>query len=375
MKKRRLAWAVWLAAAALLWFFENNAATLTLLAASVLLPLISLAAAKRRQGRVRLSIALPQSGVKGGEMHAVLSVEGLGVFSRVCGVAVCENTLTRERTETGFSFSPRLSGCSALMLEIAAAHCGTARQEARAWTEDLFGLWRSREIPCEAEFVVIEPELFPLSVGLADAAAVNEESERYSRTRPGSDPSETFAIREYIPGDPIRQIHWKLSQKTDRLMLRELGLPVVNRTLLVFRNVLAEGETVTPERADAMAEVFLSVSRALSDEGYAHTAAFAENGRYALCEVQGDADFRALETRLLTLSWERDDGALARLLAETPCAHAAIVSAAVPPDAGALYAGNRVTLLTFSPAAGVPGIYVVPFTAESYREELGSIEL
>lgn len=375
MGKRRLAWAAWLLAADALWLFENNAATLSLLLASALLPLLSVAAARRRQRDVRLTLSVPGAAIRGGALHAVLSVEHIGVFSRAAGRVICENRLTLERAETAFSFSPRLSGRGALTLAADASRCGTLRLRAEVWTEDLFGLWRSEAAPCGEEFVTVEPELFLPRVSLAENTTVITDGEHYSQARPGGDPSETFAIREYLPGDPIRQIHWKLSQKTDELMLRELGLPVVNQTLLVFRNTRSERERLSPEAADAMAEVFLSVSHALVNDGLAHTAAFAENGRYVLTEVQTEVDFRSLEARFLTLGWEPEDGALTRLLSETPYAHVAVVSAALPPDAEACCRGNRVTVLVPSPCAAVPGIHVLPFTPALFREELRQIEL
>ena len=210
---------------------------------------------------------------------------------------------------------------------------------------------------------------------LTENTTVIADSERYSQTRPGSDPSETFAIREYVPGDPIRQIHWKLSQKADTLMLRQLGLPIVNQTLLVFRNARTERESASPDAADAMAEVFLSISRALANDGLAHTAAFLENGQFLSTEVQNEVDFRAMEARFLTLAWEADDGALTRLLAETPCAHVAIISASMPVDADTYCRGSRVTVLTASAAVNVLGVYAAPFTAAGYRNELQDIEL
>ena len=346
MRQNRFLWAAWLAAAGLLWLFENSAATLTLLIASALLPALSILAAKRAAGRIRLSLAAARGSAKGGALHATLSVDNIGVFSRVAGRAACENRLTGERAETAFSFSPRLSGQAAATLAADTARCGTLRLDAEAWTEDLFGLWRSDGVECGTAFVTVEPKLFLPAVALAENTTVVSAGEQYSQTRAGSDPSETFAIREYRPGDPIRQIHWKLSQKTETMMLRELGLPIVNQTLLVYRNLLVAGETVPPRAADAMAEVFLSISRALAGEGLAHIAAFAEDGRFMLTEVQNDVDFRAMEARFLTLSWGADDGALARLLVETPSAHVAVVSAAAPPDAETFCRGNRVTLLT-----------------------------
>ena len=51
-----------------------------------------------------------------------------------------------------------------------------------------------------------------------------------------------------------------------------------------------------------MAEVFLSASHALVNDGLAHTAAYAENGQYILMEIQNEVDFRAMEARFLTLA-------------------------------------------------------------------------
>lgn len=51
------------------------------------------------------------------------------------------------------------------------------------------------------------------------------DSDTSSPDRRGSDLTEPFRLREYAPGDSLRQIHWKLSSKLDRLVIREPGMP------------------------------------------------------------------------------------------------------------------------------------------------------
>ena len=325
MRRNALFWALWLAAAALLWLFENNAATLAILLVSLLLPCLSVASARRAAKRASLRVETPERAAQGSAASVTLRLRTPGGLAHAAGRVLTENRLTGERRETPFLLSGRAGGETSLSLAADTARCGTLRLRTQAYTEDLFGLWRSGALPCAEDFLTVEPALFPIRISLTDSAAAVQESERYSRTRPGNDPSETFALREYQPGDPVRQIHWKLSQKTDKLMLRELGLPVTNRTLLVFRNVRSAGETVPPETADAMAAVFLSLSHALLDEGVSHTAAFAEGGQFLLTEVHSEFDFAAMQARFLTLGWEADDGALDRLRAEAPFAHVAVV--------------------------------------------------
>lgn len=54
------------------------------------------------------------------------------------------------------------------------------------------------------------------------------------RPKPGGGFSEEHELREYRAGDPLRDIHWKLSAKTDRMILREAQEPVRERILLTF---------------------------------------------------------------------------------------------------------------------------------------------
>ncbi len=47
-----------------------------------------------------------------------------------------------------------------------------------------------------------------------------------TRSRKGTDASEMFDIRSYVPGDDIRSIHWKLSEQDGRkLIVRQAKRP------------------------------------------------------------------------------------------------------------------------------------------------------
>lgn len=49
----------------------------------------------------------------------------------------------------------------------------------------------------------------------------NEKTKRQEGAKQGNNFSEVSGIREYIPGDSIRNIHWKLSAKKEKLMVKE----------------------------------------------------------------------------------------------------------------------------------------------------------
>lgn len=51
------------------------------------------------------------------------------------------------------------------------------------------------------------------------------EADVYDDFHPGDDPSEIFGVREFRAGDKMQSIHWKLSAKSDDLLVRENSQP------------------------------------------------------------------------------------------------------------------------------------------------------
>lgn len=51
--------------------------------------------------------------------------------------------------------------------------------------------------------------------------------------RKGTDVSEISEIREYIPGDKLQSVHWKLSAKQDKMMVKEYGMPYTNEFIII----------------------------------------------------------------------------------------------------------------------------------------------
>lgn len=88
------------------------------------------------------------------------------------------------------------------------------------WLRDFFGLARCRIATGVSASVYVTPaqvdtediEIQDYLYGVAEC----EESEKK-----GNDFSEVSDIREYVPGDRIRDIHWKLSAKQEALMVKE----------------------------------------------------------------------------------------------------------------------------------------------------------
>lgn len=84
------------------------------------------------------------------------------------------------------------------------------------------------------------PQLHPMAILPAarqPASLPNPEQllVRQLRPKPGGGFAENHDHRPYRPGDPVKGIHWKLSQKTDELIVREPLEPVERRICLAAR--------------------------------------------------------------------------------------------------------------------------------------------
>lgn len=114
---------------------------------------------------------------------------------------------------------------------IPAAHCGgiTAKAE-KLRVCDYLGLFAFPVKAREEKTVLIRPT--PLKVPMeADLQRYTAQS---WRPKFGGGFAENHELRLYRPGDSLNQVHWKLSAKTGKLILREPMVPIRGKLLLTM---------------------------------------------------------------------------------------------------------------------------------------------
>ena len=84
------------------------------------------------------------------------------------------------------------------------------------------------------------------------------------RPKAGGGYAEVHELRDYRPGDPMRDVHWKLSAKTDKLIVRE-AQEEIRRDVILFLTLRGVGD-----EADSCLGQLLYLSRWLLDQGIAH---------------------------------------------------------------------------------------------------------
>lgn len=127
--------------------------------------------------------------------------------------------------------------------------------------KDWLGICSLRDARPKSGWVIVGPtrvEALPddLTASIEDFPDENETKKR------GTDINPDYEIREYIPGDDLKNIHWKLTAKTGRTMVRErlaTGREKINVLLALTKD---------PTENDALMASLHGLGLLLLDKGY-----------------------------------------------------------------------------------------------------------
>ncbi len=205
------------------------------------------------------------------------------------------NTLTGETQEEHFSFTASRNPLS-IVHQLSSPLCGQVVCQLRKGRVcDYMGLFAFplRLSQCPRQTVTFYPAVhFPL-LSVSHAAQPDSESDTYSQTIPGDDPSELFGLREYREGDKLSRVHWKLSQKTGSLFVKEYGFPISDQLLFLL--------DVDPgPEADLLLDAFATLSHFLSQEETPHRAAVWKAERFSVQEITDETSRRFVLNALLS---------------------------------------------------------------------------
>lgn len=251
--------------------------------------ILSIFCGKNLSIELKLPKAAEQNGIWKGRLtltnHSVLPVF-LGK-----GTLLWENEFTGEKGEMPIAFSLGGKGKQVIEIQGRSQWCGCIRFALNSWKSfDFFGICSRKRKTELCSCTVVMPEKQKQDFSFLTKEGFDMESFRYSGSRPGDDPGETFDIREYREGDSIRQIHWKLTGKMDRLMIREKSFPVDDTVLILAEAFLPEKD---PGTAQTLAEVFAAVLSSFMEQGISCQAGVYDGstGRFYIEKLRSQEDY------------------------------------------------------------------------------------
>jgi len=277
MIHRRIVYLLVLCAALLFQITNNNYLAHLLLTLTAALPVLSLALSLPGMLSCRLSLSASQSPLRRGKdgvwlisMENALPLPAARINLRL----EVQDRFTGQRKKYPLSLYGFVRRRPVRRLA-RADHCGILELrcvKARVW--DYLGLFSLRcGIPAPARILVEPVPIDPGPLNIPEGQGAPVERSNAGRAGPGED----YDLREYRPGDPLRQVHWKLSTKWDELIVRQPLETAAPMPLLTFDHF------GTLEEADRMLDRLTGLSRAMLAVQRPHAVAWLDPSDASLC--------------------------------------------------------------------------------------------
>lgn len=247
--------------------FYHHYAMMVWVVVLFVLPVVSYVLAKHAFRRFTFTIALNRSTVGKqvpvtleilAKNRTVLPIENLHLFLKVQN-GFYENLQDYELVLPVFSFSERK-----ISMEVSGEYCGRVMVGVTNMIlQDLLGLFTfSRELELMKEFFVMpESNLELPQINFSTSGVANDDEVQYVK---GDDVSQISLIRDYIPGDRLQNIHWKLSSKKEELQVKEYSKPFSDEVMLLVE-LLKYSDM--PEVTDLTIEAFYAAGSYLLKQG------------------------------------------------------------------------------------------------------------
>ena len=247
----------------------------------IILPLITLAVLIYSVIMTDVSAGFEQLAAQRGKAAVLkVTVRNKSVFPVICCVVeVVYKSLIpfdangKNKYRLDASIGARAS--ETFVFNISAAHCGTADVYIkRVLLRDYLRIFA---IPVKVSATgkcISLPVIYPVQSSVESSPVSADDGTAFSPYKPGDDPSEIFALREYREGDSNNRIHWKLSSRTDDFIVRELSLPIGCNILIAVDLFGCRKASA----ADKVLDAAFSISDFLAKYSMSHSFAYSPSG-------------------------------------------------------------------------------------------------
>ncbi len=293
-------WIIYLIAVALCasTFVATNAATpLAALILVLCAPATSILINKLFSKKIAIDFTLQQACIAGGDLSLTMDVHRPSLFKGNLELEFEAHNLMQDATwRIPVTLSPTSSKQERFELALRTDCCGRiALSLAEACTVDTLGFSR-KAIPASfSSAYTVYPVVSDMTVETAQASHAADMGTAFDVAARGQDKTEVFDLREYVGGDSLHSVHWKLSARMGDLMVREPSRPTDYEIALILGARACDPDDGEQTRlVNAMLSLTASLSLAFVRQGLAHCVVHDENRALAAKQVRDRATFDAM---------------------------------------------------------------------------------
>ena len=179
----------------------------------------------------------------------------------------------------------------------------------KAMSYDILGLVDLSIKKPETKSITVYPKKVAIQLEKRNDAGSIRDGDQYEKNKKGMDMSDIYDMREYIPGDNIRRVHWKLSSKLDNMVIREGSDTSYYDTILLLDIGLTNQEKAyKKELLSAAYETGMAVSRSLLLIGIQHCLFISQQSGVSVFELTNESGYLKMQEEMLQMPIPNQNG-------------------------------------------------------------------
>ena len=188
--------------------------------------------------------------------------------------------------------------CSAITIKCTGVECN-----------DIIGVTKAKLTPPKPIIFSVYPTTLPITINSNEHSFFTTESDQIMQNKKGNDMSEVYEFRDYVPGDNIHSIHWKLSCKVDKPIVR-VGHSSTNSKTLVFLDIGKEikGKKINAEMLSIAVDLAFTISNQLLDKGIGHKFCSSDENDISFYDINDSNDILYAEKHILSTPLPKENG-------------------------------------------------------------------
>lgn len=174
---------------------------------------------------------------------------------------------------------------------------------------DILGITKVKLKEPKPIIFTVFPKELPIRISSNEHLFFTADSDQIMQDKKGSDMSEIFELREYTPGDNVKSIHWKLSNKIDKPIVR-VGHSSTNTKTLVFLDIGREngGEKTEGVKLSNAVSLAFTISMQLLDMGIGHKFCSTDEHNISFYDINDFNDIIYAKKHILSSPLPRKNG-------------------------------------------------------------------